>query len=109
MNKLEAVEIIKHAFIHLMYEENVKVGSTNILLYFPTIGIALVEPKRDREDLQNDNVEDLDELYIKKELKARQIVVDFEDKDFSVGYIINDILLEARFVPGERSKEDKIF
>ncbi|MED2091773.1 hypothetical protein P4V66_29990, partial [Bacillus thuringiensis] len=65
MNKQEAIEIIKNSFLHLMFEENVKVGSIDILLYFPSIGIAILEPKKDRKHLLlEDNIEDMDELYI---------------------------------------------
>lgn len=46
MNKQEAIEIIKNSFYHLVFEENVKVGSIDILLYFPSIGIAILEPKK---------------------------------------------------------------
>ncbi|MEK1828892.1 hypothetical protein AAAC51_07025 [Priestia megaterium] len=102
MDKSEAVEIIKHAFIHLMYDEDMQVGSTNVLLYFPTIGIAVVEPKKDRPDLDNENVQDLEELYIKKELGAKVVPLDVEEEGFSVGFVINDILLEAQFAPIDR-------
>lgn len=85
-----------------MYEEDIKIGSTEVLLYFPTIGIVIIEPKRDRPDiLDNENVEDMDELYIKRELGARPIYLDLEEDDFNVGNIINDILLEARFAPSD--------
>ena len=96
------MEIIRNSFIHLMYEENIKIGSTEVLLYFPTIGIAIIVPKKDRPDIRdNDNVEDMDELYIKRELGARPIYLDLEEKNFNVGYIINDILLLARFAPSD--------
>ncbi|MFE7821413.1 hypothetical protein ACFU1R_24835 [Priestia megaterium] len=102
INKSEVLEIIRNSFFHLMYEEDIKIGSTEVLLYFPTIGIVIIEPKRDRPDiLDNENVEDMDELYIKRELGARPIYLDLEEDDFNVGNIINDILLEASFAPSD--------
>ncbi len=108
MNKQEAIEIIKNSFLHLMFEENVKVGSIDILLYFPSIGIAILEPKKDRKHLLlEDNIEDMDELYIKKELEAKPIYLDLEEDKFNVGFVINDILLEARFAPSENFLESR--
>lgn len=43
----------------------------------------------------------MDELYIKKELEAKPIYLDLEEDKFNVGFVINDILLEARFAPSE--------
>ncbi|HDR4736905.1 TPA: hypothetical protein QCR36_003956 [Bacillus cereus] len=108
MNKQEAIEIIKNSFYHLMFEENVKVGSIDILLYFPSIGIAILEPKKDRKHLLlEDNIEDMDELYIKKELEAKPIYLDLEEDKFNIGFVINDILLEARFAPSENFLESR--
>ncbi|MEX3713409.1 hypothetical protein ABFV99_13475 [Cytobacillus horneckiae] len=105
MEKAEALEIIKSSFLHLIYEENLVVCSREVLLYFPSIGIAIIEPKDDRRT-DNENIEDMDELYIKKELLAKPIYLDVNDKDFNVGYVINDILLEARFAPLERNSSE---
>lgn len=43
----------------------------------------------------------MDELYIKKELEAKPIYLDLEEDKFNIGFVINDILLEARFAPSE--------
>lgn len=108
MNKQDAIEIIRNSFLHLMFEENIKVGSIDILLYFPSIGIAVLEPNKDRKHIQNeDNIEDMDELYIKKELKAKPIYLDLEEDKFNIGFVINDILLEARFAPSENFLESR--
>lgn len=105
MEKAEALEIIKNSFLHLIYEENLMVNSREVLLYFPTIGIAVLEPKDGmRSHVDNDNIEGMDELYIKKELSAKPVYLDLEEENFSIGYVINDILLEGRFVPLERTE-----
>ncbi|MES9681721.1 hypothetical protein ABWK22_02150 [Gottfriedia acidiceleris] len=108
INKQDALEIIKNSFLHLIYEENIKVGPIDVLLYFPSIGIAVIEPDQDRLHIRDDeNIEDMNELYIKKELKAKPIYLDVNEKNFSVGYVINDILLEARFAPSENFLESR--
>lgn len=102
MNKDEALEVIKNSFHHLIFEENIKVGNIEVLLYFPSLGLAIMEPDRDRmQALNNENVENMDEFILKRELSAKPLYLDLEEKDFNIGYVINDILLEARFAPSD--------
>jgi predicted P-loop ATPase len=79
-----------------------------VLLYFPSIGIAIIEPKIDRRHILNEeNIKDMDELYIKKELNAKPIYLDLKEDKFNIGYVINDILLEAKFAPSENFLESR--
>lgn len=108
MNKEQVLEIVKGSFMHLMHEENVQVCHINVLLYFPTIGIALVElDEAKKQVLDNDDIEDMNQLLLKKELEARPVYIDFSDENFHVGHVINDILMEAQFVPGDSFFENK--
>lgn len=100
LSKKDAIEIIRNSFSHLFYDENIKAGPVDVLLYFPTIGIAIVEMESEKS-LNYDNVEDMNALYIKKELCAKPIYLNLNEPNFNIGYIINDILLEARFEPDD--------
>lgn len=100
MKKEEAVQIIKHTFYHLIFEENLKIGTTDILLYFPTMKIAVLESSGNFSSIDNDNVKSLNEHVIKKELNALPVYLDLDDEDFSIGFVLNEILLEGRFLPG---------
>ncbi len=46
-------------------------------------------------------------VYIKLNINAKTIYLDLEEEDFNIGFVINDILLEARFAPSEQFMEDR--
>lgn len=100
----EAIEIIKNSFCHLIYEENVQIGQFKIPLYFPSINIAILERRTVKESIENEKVECLVELAIQKELSAKAIYLNMHENNFNIGYVVNDILLEAGFIP---TKEDE--
>lgn len=104
MDKNTAVEIIKNAFIHLIFEENVSIGNRVALLYFPSISIALFEEEENNPIFEQENVESLDDLILKKKFEAKPVYLNLFEKDFSVGLVINDILLEAGFTPRDKNK-----
>jgi hypothetical protein len=73
-------EIIKQAFSHLHQVEDVVVDNEKAILYFPTIDVAIYETK-----------------HVKRE---KGITFNLEAyKDEEIGILINEILLEAEFIP----------
>lgn len=97
MNKEQVLEIIENSFMHLQYEKNIKVGNIEVLIYFPTAGVAVLESSKDVKS--DEDVVDFKEAMIRKELSAEPIYLDMHDDNFNIGYVINDILLTAEFVP----------
>jgi hypothetical protein len=102
MKKEEALEVIRTTFVHLFCEENVEIGNTTALLYFPSMGIAIIEvDENKRQILNDDNVEDMDAMLIKREAGAEPVYLDLEEENFNIGLVIHDILMAARFEPAE--------
>lgn len=109
MKKEHMLEIIKGSFMHFLYEEDIEVGHIHVLLHFPTLGIALVELlDHKRHILDTEDVEDMDELILQKELNSKPIYVDFNSPDLHVGHLINDILMEGQFVPLSDAAEENL-
>ncbi|UOE58212.1 hypothetical protein [Cytobacillus oceanisediminis] len=102
MNKHEALQIIKDTFGHFIYEENLMIGTTEVLLYFPTMGIAILESED--KVISNNKVEDLNEHLIRKELDAKPIYLNLEQNN-PIGFILNDIIIEAGFIPTDLNIE----
>lgn len=107
MNQTEALDVIKNTFYHLIFEENIKVGTTEVLLYFPTMGIAILESSENKSHIDSENVEHLDEHLIRKELDAEPIYLDMDAPDFSIGFVLNEILLQVGFVPKIDSVDER--
>lgn len=101
MGIYDVVSIIERSFTHLFYEKNLHIGNIEILLYFPTIGIAILEDINSDKGEDENVVNNLSEIVIEKELGADVIYLNTNHKNFNVGDIINDILLLAEFEPRE--------
>jgi hypothetical protein len=97
LDKAEVLNIIKNTFYHLIVEENLKVGSTEVLLYFPSMKIAILESSKNIHKFDDENVQDMNELLIKKTLGATPIYLNMEEPDFSIGFLLNEILMETGF------------
>ena len=100
MNMNEAIEIIQHAFGHLIYDETEEGFETKPLLYFPSISIAVFEAK---SELEEKTIEKMLVSARKKDPSLntiRPIFINTEQADFNVGDVIQDILFEGRFEPG---------
>lgn len=96
MTKEQTIKIIENAFCHLIYDKNIKVNNIEVLIHFPTIGIALLD---ESPELDNDAIKDFNELLLMKEINAKPVYLDYDNNNFDVGYVINEILMEAEFVP----------
>lgn len=104
MNKKDTLDIVKKAFHHMFVEENIQVGNISVLLYFPTMSIALLDLESKNAAIVDDpNIEDMDSLLIKKELGAKTVYLDMNEEDFNVGFVINDIITTAEMLPSENS------
>ncbi|BCT30417.1 hypothetical protein BVAD3_40910 (plasmid) [Bacillus velezensis] len=57
-------------------------------------------------DIGVENIESFNKLKIQKELNAKPIYLDINDDNFNIGYVINDILLEAGFVPTDKNDQE---
>ena len=99
MNMNEAVEIIQHAFGHLINDETEEVFEIEPLLYFPSISVALFEAQ---SELEEKTIEKMLETTRKKgsTLNIKPIFINTEQPNFNVGDVIQDILFEGRFEPG---------
>lgn len=102
LNITDAIEVLITSFCHLNFEENIWIGNTEILLYFPTIGIAILESSPEKSRFINDKLEDISEYMIRKKLNAEAIYLDVDDEDFCIGLIINELLLKGGFVPSSK-------
>lgn len=99
MNMNEAIEIIQHAFGHLIYDETEEEFEIEPLLYFPSISIAVFEAK---SEIEEKAIEKMLVSAKKKNptLNTTPIFINTEQANFNVGDVIQDILLEGRFEPG---------
>lgn len=104
INTQEAIGIIKNAFCHLIYDEDIKIGEIKVLLHFPSIGIAVLEESCNCSG--NESVACIEDLIVQKELGAKSIYLNMKEKNFNIGYVINDILIEAKFVPGDENDNE---
>lgn len=102
----DALEVLITSFCHLNFEENIWIGTLEILLYFPSIGIAIMESSPEKSTFINDKLENISEYMIRKKLNAEVIYLDVDDEDFCIGLIINELLLKAGFVPSSKKLTD---
>ena len=97
LNMEKELEIIKTAFSHFIYEEEVYFGDERALIYFPSIGFALFEGK---DEVSQRRIEQaLEGHFLKTKHLVRAIFINTEEEGYNVGYVIQDILLEGGFIP----------
>jgi hypothetical protein len=106
IDKAEAIEIIKNTFYHLIFEEEIKIGTGEVLLYFPTMGIAVLESSEEHSKLDIEIVQCMHEHLIRRELNAKPVYLNLEEPGFSIGFVLNEILLEGRLFPGVQQSDE---
>lgn len=94
----ECVSVIEKSFQHLFYEKSLFIGHVEVLIHFPSIGIAVLEESNNND---NEDIDSLIDRLVHKELNAKAIYINSKESNFNVGNVINDILLTSGFEPGK--------
>jgi len=77
MNREQSIQILKQAFSHYMFEENVIIEGIRVALYFPSLGVVVTEAE---------------------EFSPKFINITVKEEGNDIGRMINDILLDAEFL-----------